>query len=365
VRAPALIVAGEEDIPEVHAHCGAIQAALSAERIVVPGAGHLVHLEKPAALAGLILDFLAPRAWIERYLAAPGADLPGKTVLARFEREAVPGSGFEVRGKETRGEAEVLDVTYASHAGGRVTAYLVRPVAAAASRPGALFLHHGQGNRSTFLDDALPLARDGVISLLVDGPFSRPEPWRSSPGFDPGKSADETIAIVKDLRRGIDLLLSAEKVDPRRIAYVGHSYGSTVGAVLLGVEERIHAAVMMAGFSSLTQALSTGEDRVSTAVRTLLKPEEREAYFAALRPFDGTLYLPRRPRGQPLLLQYARRDEYITRRDAAVYEAAAGPPCRVEWHDSDHFLNEDARRARLGWLREALGVGGSPTPAGR
>src|SRR5262245_14070741 len=41
LRLPALIVTGESDIPEVHAHCGAIEAGLPASRrVVLPGAGH-------------------------------------------------------------------------------------------------------------------------------------------------------------------------------------------------------------------------------------------------------------------------------------------------------------------------------------
>ena len=37
-----------------------------------------------------------------------------------------------------------------------------------------------------------------------------------------------------DMRRGVDLLLARRDVDPRRIAYVGHSYNANVGALLSG-----------------------------------------------------------------------------------------------------------------------------------
>jgi 3-oxoadipate enol-lactonase len=50
IAVPVLVVAGEHDIPDVHAHCGAIEAGIAgARRVVLPGAGHLPHLEVPYA----------------------------------------------------------------------------------------------------------------------------------------------------------------------------------------------------------------------------------------------------------------------------------------------------------------------------
>lgn len=48
IAVPALIVVGEADIPDVHAHAGVIQAAIpGAKRVVLAHSGHLCHLEKP------------------------------------------------------------------------------------------------------------------------------------------------------------------------------------------------------------------------------------------------------------------------------------------------------------------------------
>ncbi len=60
ISAPTLIVVGEADIPDVHAHCGAIQAGVSnAQRIVVPGSAHFVHFELPAEFNQIVARFLA------------------------------------------------------------------------------------------------------------------------------------------------------------------------------------------------------------------------------------------------------------------------------------------------------------------
>jgi 3-oxoadipate enol-lactonase len=60
IKAPTLIVIGAEDIPDVHAHGGAIQAGITgARRVVVRSAGHLVHMEQPEEFNPLALEFLA------------------------------------------------------------------------------------------------------------------------------------------------------------------------------------------------------------------------------------------------------------------------------------------------------------------
>lgn len=80
IRIPTLIVVGEQDIPDVHAHCGAIQAAVpKAERVVMPGTGHFVHFERPAAFNNLIT----------RFLAGSGS---GRTAESKLSRETPTGS---------------------------------------------------------------------------------------------------------------------------------------------------------------------------------------------------------------------------------------------------------------------------------
>jgi pimeloyl-ACP methyl ester carboxylesterase len=60
IRVPALMVVGESDMPDVHAHCGAIQAGVpDSQRIVVRGASHFVHLELPDEFNQLVARFLA------------------------------------------------------------------------------------------------------------------------------------------------------------------------------------------------------------------------------------------------------------------------------------------------------------------
>jgi 3-oxoadipate enol-lactonase len=59
VGVPTLILVGEGDIADVHAAAGAIEAGIpGATRIVLPGSGHLPHLEVPEAFNAAVHEFL-------------------------------------------------------------------------------------------------------------------------------------------------------------------------------------------------------------------------------------------------------------------------------------------------------------------
>ena len=59
IRVPTLILAGDADIPDVHAHAGAIEAGISgSKRVVISDAGHLMYLEKPAEFNRQVINFI-------------------------------------------------------------------------------------------------------------------------------------------------------------------------------------------------------------------------------------------------------------------------------------------------------------------
>ena len=59
IDVPTLILVGEYDIPDVHAHAGAINAGIrNSKRDIIPGAGHLIPIEQPALFNQAVITFL-------------------------------------------------------------------------------------------------------------------------------------------------------------------------------------------------------------------------------------------------------------------------------------------------------------------
>ena len=59
IHIPTLLLVGDADIPDVHAHAGAIEVGIPrARRVVISDVGHLMYLEKPAEFTGIVIEFL-------------------------------------------------------------------------------------------------------------------------------------------------------------------------------------------------------------------------------------------------------------------------------------------------------------------
>lgn len=59
IRVPTLILVGDQDIPDVHAHAGVIENGIpNSRRVVVEDTGHLMYLEKPDEFSHIVLAFL-------------------------------------------------------------------------------------------------------------------------------------------------------------------------------------------------------------------------------------------------------------------------------------------------------------------
>jgi len=64
ITVPALILVGEFDIPDVHAHAGAIDAGIpDSRREIVRSAGHLAPIERPDQFNTAVAEFLNSQSW--------------------------------------------------------------------------------------------------------------------------------------------------------------------------------------------------------------------------------------------------------------------------------------------------------------
>jgi dienelactone hydrolase len=249
---------------------------------------------------------------------------------------------------EVRGPAVVTDLTYQTLTGTRRAAYLVAPPAAAGGlHPAILFVHwyeppNPTSSRAQFLADAVELAGDGVISLLVDTMWSDPN-WFTS--RDPENDLGHSIEQVKELRRALDVLVSRPGVDPSRVFYVGHDFGAMYGSLVAGVDaSRLRGFVFMAGTRSFSDWFLLWPKRGDAARADIIR---------RLAPLDPTRHLAMAG-GLPVLFQFATRDKFVTKPAAEALVASATGPKEVRWYDAEHGLNADATRDRLAWLRARL-----------
>jgi dienelactone hydrolase len=256
---------------------------------------------------------------------------------------------------ETLSDATVHDVSYASPKGGRVPAYLVIPKARG---PFAAieFVHWGQGNRTEFLSEALLYAKAGVISLMIDAPYRRPE-WVAGPSFmdNPQKDFDLYTQLVIDTRRGLDVLLSRSDVDPKRVAYVGHSLGATWGGALAGVDKRVKAVVLMGGLPNITDF--SADDEYSKDVRQQYKPEQIAKYVQLIGPIDPEKFVGNAAPTH-LFFQFARWDRFISAANAKRYETAASQPKVSKTYNTSHEFNDlQSWCDRVDWIGKELQLG--------
>ena len=262
---------------------------------------------------------------------------------------------FKENGVEKKNGASIHDISYASPKGGRVTACLIVP-SRKGNFAGIIFMHQRPGSRKAFLEEALQIAKAGAVSLLIDAPFSRT--GESKRDFDPTVTKPEAdrdiyIQTVVDLRRGVDLLVSRSDVDPKRIGFVGFSYGAHTGAVLAGVEKRITAFVIMSGAPSLTEFLRTSTIPAIVETRNSLTKEQQTNYFTTLASVDPINYIGYAA-PSALFLQFGKKDRYPSEEMQMPYASAASNPKLVKTYDAGHELNDEARRDRAEWLREQI-----------
>jgi len=264
-------------------------------------------------------------------------------------------------GTETRGEAVVHDINYASPKGGVVPAYLVVPAKGKGPFAAVIWGHwywrnSEMRNRKQFLDEAIALAQAGVVSLLTDGPVARPGYVPDNTPLNEKQIADQVQQVV-DMRRGVDLLLARKDVDPKRLAFVGHSYNAAIGAILSGVDRRFKAFVLMAGTMSDEVDARLG---AYEQFRQQVGPEKFDAFVKKYSYLDQGKYVAHAAPAV-VFMQYATKEDFMTADRARAYEKVVSEPKRFKLYEAPHALNAEARRDRIAFLTEQLKL--KPLPA--
>ncbi len=251
--------------------------------------------------------------------------------------------------------ALVRDVSFPNSTGRRTGAYLVEPAKSAKPRPAVLFVHWLEtdapdSNRTQFLREAIPLADDGVTSLLIETMWSNPK-WFFT--RDSSRDVEESERQVRDLGRALDFLLQQPHVDPKRVSYVGHDFGAMYGMVLASRDNRVKAWALQAGTASFSDWFLFYPKREGA---------ERQAFIEQLAPLDPAKHIAS---ATPLLLQFGTKDQFVPEARAKLLIDAAREPKTVLWYEAGHPLTDRAVEDRLLWLRRQLSIARRPAASPR
>lgn len=274
-----------------------------------------------------------------------GSSAPAAPDPSRFAPGEPPPSA--VRSSETEDGVTVVDLSLGAE-GDETDAYLVKP-ASGEPGPGIVFFHwveYGSptSNRTEFLEEAQDLARQGAVSLLVDGRF----PWKATPtSIAHDVSAVEADALM--LRHAVDLLAAQPEVDAERMALVGHDFGAMYSSIVFGADPTLDGMVMMAPTARWGDWF----------LRYWEIADPADAYQAAMAALDPVTWLPEAD-GRPMRLQFASEDQYVPDAVAEEIKAAAGDSAEVTTYETGHPLNDEARADRAAWLTDLLGLAPAP-----
>jgi dienelactone hydrolase len=245
----------------------------------------------------------------------------------------------------------VIDLSYASPKGGRVPTTLVIPDGSGPFA-GMIYQHGMPGVRQSLIPGAVTYARMGAIVILIDAPFARPEHDSVEPLMFTEQDRREQIQLIVDLRRAVDLLLSRSDVDPRRLAYVGISYGGAMGGLLAGVENRIKAFVLQVGDGGLVTHFTGPED----TDWWLSNPADvRKQWVAWMWPIEPIHYVACASPAE-LLFQNGTLDMAVPPADALRYQVAGSEPKTVFWYENSHGLGVEAGQDQAEWLSKVIGI---------
>ncbi|MDW8107027.1 MAG: prolyl oligopeptidase family serine peptidase [Armatimonadota bacterium] len=227
-------------------------------------------------------------------------------------------------------------------------------------RAPTVVLLHSLGIRRPELEMALAreFARNGIAVFLMALPYhmSRTPPGQDSGGAilsgDVALLRSAAVQAVWDVRRAFDWLQRQPETDPERIALVGISLGAILGATVLGVEPRVHTAVLILGGADLAHVL--WHSVITLRARARLR---RDGYTLArlraeLAPIEP-LNLLTPEHGTKTFVIGARFDIIVPTEDTEKLIRALGRP-KVLWLNTGHFGGGLVQRPLFRLIRQYL-----------
>lgn len=276
----------------------------------------------------LALGLLTSLAW--------GETVKAETPKWKVEKSYALGSALVEEGSLTVGEeATPIGITIVSPTGVPLRAGLVW----------GHWLGNVKSDRSQYLQEAVQLASDGLLSVLPDV-FWGHWAWYSQRPID--QDPENALRQVRHFQRAVDLLAFRTQKHRVPLGFVGHDYSALYGAPAVAHDPRIRAAVFVAMPSSQYDwAFFRGQ------------PTDLEAYKRRSHEWEPAVvasqFAPR------VFLQYAEQDTYISKVQRESLVGLFGAKAKVRVYPSTvnspigHSMDAEViREERRQWLLDQL-----------
>jgi dienelactone hydrolase len=245
----------------------------------------------------------------------------------------------------------VHPITYDSP-GGEVTGYIAYPPGGLS--PAGIIAMHGMPERADDMVE-VPLsfiACFGATAIAIDAPYVRADRM-SAPLTFTETDREETIQLVVDLRRAVDVL---ESKGVERITFDGNSWSSDVGVVLAGVEPRIDGYAIMVGSLVVDRFIRDGSpiDALAEQPGDVVEPWLELMSTVSALEFVADA-------SAPIVFRNNSNDTISTPESAERLQAAAGPEFEIEWYDDSpdpagHDMSLQMVLDHLHWHTDLLGL---------
>jgi len=214
--------------------------------------------------------------------------------------------------------------------------------------PAILYVHWYEpaspdSNRSQFVNEAVEMAKSGVICLTVETLWSDPDFFLKRTQAD---DMQNSVQEVVNLRRFMDFLLELPNTDPKLFAYVGHDFGGMYGVLAGSLDKRPTHYVIMA---------STPRFSDWYLYLPKLEGEARETFISQMSEIDPVMHVPNLSPA-PVFFQFGNDDPHVPLDRTIEFFVAAQGPKEMKVYTAGHGLNEESTQDRKEWLKKQLGL---------